>query len=104
MPAAARTDTITVEGAVDRTQELLTMRLQEGQSAPVALKVEQGQAYGRMADTGEWTPLDENPISSAAKIRWAIWSPPRMCGHWPPPTPVMTSSAAGFCRRLTPTA
>ncbi len=57
----AHTDTITVEGAVDRVQEALTMRIQDGQSAPLALKIEQGQAYGRMDDTGAWTPLDEKP-------------------------------------------
>ncbi|MEZ4867001.1 MAG: LamG-like jellyroll fold domain-containing protein [Caldilineaceae bacterium] len=57
----ARTETITVEGAVDRAQETLTMRIQEGQSAPLALKVEQGRAYGRMSDDGDWTPLDEKP-------------------------------------------
>ena len=58
---SARTETITVDGQVDRTQELLALRLQEGQSAPVSLKVVAGEAYGRLDDASEWERLDEDP-------------------------------------------
>lgn len=38
---------------------LMQMRTQEnGQAKVIDLKVEQGQAYGRLTKDGDWTPID----------------------------------------------
>ena len=58
-----KTKQVRVEGAIDLPNEQMTLQLrtnQGGQERITDLKVEQGQAFGRLDPNAAWTPIDQS--------------------------------------------
>ncbi|MEZ4705563.1 MAG: hypothetical protein R3A44_00070 [Caldilineaceae bacterium] len=46
---------------LDKAADAMQMRLQVGHQPPLAVKIEDGQAYGQQGNDGEWTALEQTP-------------------------------------------
>ncbi|MEZ4867006.1 MAG: LamG-like jellyroll fold domain-containing protein [Caldilineaceae bacterium] len=56
-----QTQRIRVDGSLDKAADVTQMELQIGQRAPIGIKIEDGQAYGRQGVNEEWTKVDQMP-------------------------------------------
>ncbi|MCB0124140.1 MAG: thrombospondin type 3 repeat-containing protein, partial [Caldilineaceae bacterium] len=52
---------VRIDGSLDRAADAMQMQLQVGQQPPIAVKVEEGQAYGRQGSGGAWVELEQTP-------------------------------------------
>ncbi|MCB0124139.1 MAG: hypothetical protein KDE58_17915, partial [Caldilineaceae bacterium] len=57
----SQTQRIRIDGSLDRAADAMQMQLQVGQQPPLAVKVEEGQAYGRQGNGEEWVELEQTP-------------------------------------------
>ncbi|MCB0121447.1 MAG: hypothetical protein KDE58_04345, partial [Caldilineaceae bacterium] len=58
---SSQTQRIRIDGNLNKTADLMQMELQVGQREPVAVKIEDGQAYGRQGNGDEWSALEQMP-------------------------------------------
>ncbi|MEZ4620082.1 MAG: hypothetical protein R2867_31895 [Caldilineaceae bacterium] len=56
-----QTQRVRVDGSLDKAADAMQMQLQVGQQPPIAVKIADGQAYGRQGNEGEWVELEETP-------------------------------------------
>ncbi|MFZ1754297.1 MAG: LamG-like jellyroll fold domain-containing protein [Caldilineaceae bacterium] len=56
-----QTQRVQIEGTLDKAAAAMQMRLQVGQQPAIAVKIEDGQAYGRAGDNEDWIELEEMP-------------------------------------------
>lgn len=90
----SQTQRILIDGALDKSTTAMEMQMQVGQQPPIAVKIEDGQAYGRRGAGDEWIDLESAPdlfapggdplgflvatehvrvLGAGVAHQWAIW-------------------------------
>ncbi|MCB0086345.1 MAG: hypothetical protein KDE54_00400, partial [Caldilineaceae bacterium] len=57
----SQTQRVRIDGRLDKAADAMQMQVQVGQQPPIAVKIEEGQAFGRQSSGGEWVALEQTP-------------------------------------------